>query len=180
MYCPSCGTLNGAGNLFCQQCGYPISLVEPIVEKPLYGRLSDMEYANLVSATTMEAQGIGSTKPQSEITSPPQDDHSSISAGVPLDGVGYRTSRKIPLRGLLVGGIIIVAAIVLFIVTRPGSPTESKEYKQLLQSKSDLNSEIKDLSSKLVDIAPIQVEFDSYSRRIERNEIVLRDLESIS
>ncbi len=38
MYCPSCGTLNDAGNIFCLQCGNPISLAEPIVEKPLYAQ----------------------------------------------------------------------------------------------------------------------------------------------
>jgi len=38
MYCPSCGTLNDAGSLFCQQCGNPISLAETIVEKPLYAQ----------------------------------------------------------------------------------------------------------------------------------------------
>ncbi len=38
MYCPSCGTLNGAGNLFCQQCGNPISPNIPIAEKPSYSQ----------------------------------------------------------------------------------------------------------------------------------------------
>jgi len=38
MYCPSCGTLNGAGNLFCQQCGNPTSPNIPIVEKPSYSQ----------------------------------------------------------------------------------------------------------------------------------------------
>jgi len=35
------------------------------------------------------------------------------------------------------------------------------------------------LNSKLVDIAPIQAEFDDYSKLIERHNVILRDLESI-
>ena len=157
-----------------------VERLEELNHLRLEGRLSDAEYATLVSAATMDAKGVGSRNPQSEIASSPQDDLSSIAVGVPLNGVGDRTSRKIPLKGLLVGGLVIVAVIILFVVTRPGSPAESEEYKQLLQSQSDLNSEIKDLNSKLVDIAPIQAQFDNYSKQIERHEIVLRDLESIS
>ena len=164
-----------------------VERLEELNHLRLEGRLSDTEYATLVSAATMDAKGIGSSNPQSEIASPPQDDLSSITVGVPLNGVDDSASRKIPLRSLLVGGIVIVAVIILFVVTRPGSPTESSEYKQLLQSQSDLNSEIKDLNSeikdlnsKLVDIAPIQAEFDDYSKLIERHNVILRDLESIS
>jgi len=38
MYCPNCGTLNDSGDLFCQQCGNPISADEPIVERPHYAQ----------------------------------------------------------------------------------------------------------------------------------------------
>jgi uncharacterized protein YlxW (UPF0749 family) len=80
-------------------------------------------------------------------------------------------------------GLIAVAVIALLVFAfssmRQGDPMESKEYKALLQQKSELLSLKSNLESKTGDIDKLQTEIDDYTERVEGWKLRISDVNSL-
>ena len=80
-------------------------------------------------------------------------------------------------------GVIALAVIALLVFAfksmSQGNPMESKEYKALLQQKSELLATKTDLESKTGDIDKLQAEIDDYTQRVERWKLRISDVNSL-
>lgn len=122
--------------------------IAELTERLNRGQITESEYSSLVQDATRHA----STGSSDSDVVPETSGTSSVSTA---------TSTISP-KKLLAGIVILFLVFVGFRVTRPGNPVESKEYKELLQRKSSLESSKSDLEKRLKDSESVQQEVDKY------------------
>ena len=129
------------------------------------GQISQEEFDALVSLAQNQNAQSGQ---QTEQKTP---DSSQSSAGLPSANI---SAKK---------GLIAVAVIVLIVFafksTRQSDPMESKEYKALLQQKSELLAKKTDLEGKTGDVDKLQADIDDYTQRVERWKLRISDVNSL-
>lgn len=89
------------------------------------------------------------------------------------------SSANISVKKGLIAASVIVLIVIAFRFTRQGDPVESKEYKALLQQKSELLATKTDLESKTGDVDKLQADIDDYTQRVERWKLRISDVNSL-
>jgi ATP-dependent Zn protease len=90
-----------------------------------------------------------------------------------------QSSSNFSIKKALIAVAVIVLLVFAFISTRQGEPMDSKEYKALLQQKSELLATKTDLESKTGDVDKLQTEIDDYSERVELWKSLVSDVNSL-
>jgi hypothetical protein len=129
------------------------------------GKISQHEFDALVSlAQNQNAQSFEQTEQK---TSDGSESNTEMS------------SANISVKKGLIAAAVIVLIVIAFRFTRQGDPLESKEYKALLQQKSELLATKTDLESKTGDVDKLQTEIDDYSERVENWNLRISDVNSL-
>ena len=109
------------------------------------GRITEQEFANLIQASESVT---ASHESQSE----------------PVVKKAWASPKKL----LLLGSTVLLVVVVV-LLARPGDPLESKEYKELLDKKSALETKKSNLETtlqKFRDASAISDEISDYERRV--------------
>jgi cell division protein FtsB len=108
------------------------------------GRITEQEFANLIQASESVT---ASQESQSE----------------PVVNKTLVSPKKL----LLIGSAVLFVVVVV-LLARPGNPLESKEYKELLDKKTALETEISSLESQLQSFPDVSEEIADYEKRVEK------------
>jgi hypothetical protein len=109
------------------------------------GRITEQEFANLIQASESVT---ASQESQSETL--------------------VKRTLVSPKKLLLLGSAVLLVVVVV-LLARPGNPLESKEYKELLDKKSALETKKSNLEAtlqKFQDASEISAEISDYERRV--------------
>ena len=80
--------------------------------------------------------------------------------------------------GLVAVGVIILA-VVAFRFLQPGDPIESKEYKDLITQKAELNTKKTELETQIAAVPDVQSEIDESAIKVERWKEALTQIEGL-
>lgn len=114
------------------------------------GRITEQEFANLIQASESVT---ASQESQSE----------------PVVKKAWASPKKL----LLLGSAVLLVVVVV-LLARPGDPLESKEYKELLDKKSALETEISSLESQIQSLPDVSAEIADYESSVEKLNSALR------
>jgi hypothetical protein len=129
------------------------------------GQVSETEFAKLVLEAT-------------QMLSPPKLEENTLTDTTITDKK-TSTSQASP-KKLLVAALLLVIAVVGFIISRPGEPTESKEYKALLSEQKDLIKTQQEKLAKMKTFTSLKDEVALYEERIVTNQTKLKDVQELS
>ena len=85
---------------------------------------------------------------------------------------GVSRKNQIAIGVLLAGSLVVIAALVL---SRPGNPVESDDYKKLLEQRSALN----DLTKKAKNAIDLQEEVALYEEKVKNNYLRMADVKEL-
>jgi hypothetical protein len=89
---------------------------------------------------------------------------------------GVSKKNQITIGVLLTGTAIVIAAVVL---SRPGNPVESDDYKKLLEKRSTLLATKNDLTKKSKNATDLQAEVSLYEEKVKSNYLRLADVKEL-
>ena len=130
------------------------------------GQISEIEFTNLVREASQNFSPI-----ITEQTTLAADDISNVNT----TNKNLKISKK-----FIAVAVVLIIGLAGFFLTRPGSPTDSKEYKKLLSEEKELLKKQQDLSTKLKTYADIKTEVADYEERILTNQAILQDVNELS
>jgi hypothetical protein len=162
------------------------------------GAISSSEFDELLkSLNAEEPLRSGGDSPDSDHLPPPDAQHGTASLGSLDAGAESPTvvekEKSSRLRIVAVFAVLLVAAAV-FVLTRPGDPTESQEYQELLKKQelvedeiSKVEAELSSLQQSVADsenshagkIEPLDADLEYWKSRAERTMRRLQDAESV-
>ena len=121
------------------------------------GSITDEEFLALVSQATESASLNVASKSKN-------------------DRKGFSKKNQITAGVLLAGSVVVIAAVLL---SRPGNPVESDDYKKLLEKRSALLATKSDLTKKTKDATDLQEEVSLYEEKLQKNYLLLADLKEL-
>lgn len=121
------------------------------------GSITDEEFLALVSQATESAS--------LNVTSKSKNDRK-----------GFSKKNQITAGVLLAGSVVVIAAVLL---SRPGNPVESDDYKKLLEKRSALLATKSDLTKKTKDATDLQAEVSLYEKKLQKNYLLLADVKQL-
>ena len=89
---------------------------------------------------------------------------------------GVSRKNQIAIGVLLAGSLVVIAALVL---SRPGNPVESDDYKKLLEKRSALLAEKNDLTKKAKNAIDLQEEVALYEEKVKNNYLRMADVKEL-
>jgi len=121
------------------------------------GSITDEEFLALVSQATESASLNVTSKSKNALK-------------------GFSKKNQITAGVLLVGSVVVIAAVLL---SRPGNPVESDDYKKLLEKRSALLATKGDLTKKTKDATDLQAEVSLYEEKLQKNYLLLADVKEL-
>lgn len=106
------------------------------------GRITEQEFANLIHASE------------------------SVPASQESQSEPLIIKTQVSPKKMLILGSAVLLVVVVVLLTRPGNPLESKEYKELLDKKTALETQKSSLESQIQSLPDVSAEIADYERRV--------------
>ena len=106
------------------------------------GRITEQEFANLIHASE------------------------SVTASQESQSEPLIIKTQVSPKKMLILGSAVLLVVVVVLLTRPGNPLESKEYKELLDKKTALETQKSSLESQIQSLPDVSAEIADYERRV--------------